>query len=371
VNTMLVVMALVFIALSVLWYKTKNPGWVFPIALVLFVAANIAATIKGGVLTWTIGASFWLLIAACVVAFFLSRLWFVRFAFAAAIMAAIVLVVALLVTIPGNNSITPISEATTPTVNPTTTVNPTIKDQADKALLANGWKPGQYLLGESVDESKDKSTTGSGAFTQKGIKTPTEMVTFLKSSKSSANALLASIMDGSGATKEEVLSDSNWIAVQSLVPFRYPGNSMFVNGKVVNTGHRDGAAEDIFMLFISSSTGKVVAVRSACANPQAFIPTPTPPPSKNEAKDPSQDPFPRGNAPTGGGKNLDSGPGTYIPPTGMVHPPASPRVNPPAPKPTAPPAGSKPDPTPAPAPEPTAPTPDAPAIGYSPAPGTK
>ena len=362
-NTMLVVMALVFIALSVLWYKTKNPGWVFPIALVLY----FAAVTIGGVSTW-ISVTFWLLIAVGVVMFFLSRLWFVILASLAAIMATIVLAVVCLGLIPSNNI-----AATTTKTSPTTTSTVTTEGKADKVLQANKWKSGEYLLENSVDESKDKSTTGSGAFDQRGFKTPAGTIAFLKSGSKSANALLTSIMDGSGTTKEEVLSDSNWIAVQSLVPFKYPGNTMFKNDVIVGAGRRDGSTGDIFMLFISPSTGKAVAVRGACANPQAFIPTPTRPekPPTLTAKDPSKDPYPRGNAPTGGGKNLDSGPGTYIPPTGMVHPPASPRVNPPAPKPTAPPAGSKPDPTPAPAPEPMAPTPDAPATGYSPAPGTK
>ncbi|MBC7869139.1 hypothetical protein H7X69_03120 [Candidatus Saccharibacteria bacterium] len=90
---------------------------------------------------------------------------------------------------------------------------------------------------------------------------------------------------------------------------------------------------------------------------------------------PKKDPAARGNAPVGGGRNLDPGPGTYIPPTKMVRPPAAPRVNPPppvvlTPKGTpAPPVGSTPDPAPAPAPEPKAPTPAYPATGCSPPPG--
>lgn len=89
-----------------------------------------------------------------------------------------------------------------------------------------------------------------------------------------------------------------------------------------------------------------------------------------EAKDPAMDPAPQGNAPVGGGANLDPGPGQYIPPGDMVHPPSTARVNPPPPPPASvPPAGSHPDPAPAPAPEPNAPPPDDPATGYSPPPG--
>lgn len=84
---------------------------------------------------------------------------------------------------------------------------------------------------------------------------------------------------------------------------------------------------------------------------------------------PSADPAPRGNAPVGGGTNVDPGPGTYIPPSQMEQPPAAPRVNPPPPVATTPPVGSTPDPAPAPAPEPSAPVPSDPATGTSCAPG--
>lgn len=104
--------------------------------------------------------------------------------------------------------------------------------------------------------------------------------------------------------------------------------------------------------------------------------TPPTPPTTLEPKDPSKDPVNNGNANTGGGKNQDPGPGTYVPPNQMEQPPATPRPNPPKPAPTVPaPAPSNPkptptkDPAPAPSPEVSAPTPDAPAQGCSPAPG--
>lgn len=82
---------------------------------------------------------------------------------------------------------------------------------------------------------------------------------------------------------------------------------------------------------------------------------PPPPPPPVEKKDPSKDPYPRGNAPDGGGPNVDPGPGTYIPPGDMEQPPDTPRVNPTPPAPTTPPVGSTPDPAPAPQPQPSAP----------------
>lgn len=117
--------------------------------------------------------------------------------------------------------------------------------------------------------------------------------------------------------------------------------------------------------------------------PPVTPPTDTPPgtPPPVTPKNPAEDPYPRGNAPVGGGRNADPGPGTYVPPAQMEQPPDTPRVNP-APPPAAPPAappssgGSgpaptvpKPDPAPAPAPEPEAPAPSAPETGCVPIPG--
>lgn len=97
------------------------------------------------------------------------------------------------------------------------------------------------------------------------------------------------------------------------------------------------------------------------------------PPDCIEPKVPSEDPAPQGNAPEGGGKNEDTGPGQYIPPGDMEQPPDTPRVNPepPAPQPPDPPTQptqpTKPVPTKDPAPpppaEPEAPEPEAPETG--------
>ena len=108
---------------------------------------------------------------------------------------------------------------------------------------------------------------------------------------------------------------------------------------------------------------KVVIHKNVCPPNQPFGTWPV-------CKDaPSNDPAPQGNAPVGGGTNVDPGPGTYVPPSLMVQPPAAPRVNPAPPVVQAPPVGSTPDPAPAPAPEPSAPVPADPATGTSCAPG--
>jgi hypothetical protein len=186
----------------------------------------------------------------------------------------------------------------------------------------------------------------------------------------------ASLVDSSSMATTEAVGITGEIRdlldESKIVPDNAPAtgyNTGVTAGSVVRASNA-GITGDRKAIQITTPDGRVFWVLGRCGNVVTPHKPSLPPGETDNHKDPSKDPYPRGNAPTGGGKNLDPGPGTYIPPTGMVHPPASPRVNPPAPKPTAPPAGSKPDPTPAPAPEPTAPTPDAPATGYSPAPGT-
>lgn len=116
----------------------------------------------------------------------------------------------------------------------------------------------------------------------------------------------------------------------------------------------------------SASTQSVPAPKPTPTTPPASQPTPTP---TLEKKIPSQDSAPRGNAPVGGGTNLDPGPGTYVPPAQMVQPPATPYVAPAPPVVTTPPVTSTPDPAPAPSPQVSAPPASAPATGCSPAPG--
>jgi hypothetical protein len=106
--------------------------------------------------------------------------------------------------------------------------------------------------------------------------------------------------------------------------------------------------------------------------------TTPPPPTYIQPKNPSQGSGARGNAPTGSGKNADSGPGVYIPPTKIEQPPAAPYVPPAAPKPVPPkPSPAQPapvptpDPAPAPAPQPSAPAPSAPETGCIPIPGVE
>lgn len=134
---------------------------------------------------------------------------------------------------------------------------------------------------------------------------------------------------------------------------------------------------------VTLANGSVVWILVRCGNvvystPPPGVPTTTPPtttppttPPTLEKKVPSQDPAAQGNAPVGGGKNIDPGPGVYVPPAQMSQPPAAPRVNPAPPVVVkAPPIGSVPDPVQPPPPQTAAPAPAAPATGCAAAPGT-
>ena len=272
----------------------------------------------------------------------------------------------------------PVSSTTSPT--PTERVNQKLKD--------NGWGDGTFVLG-TVDESKDKSTTGDLGFNQEGSKSLLGMSTFLGSGKDSAEALIKELSDTTSASREEVLDIKNWVIIQSLIDFKYPGNTSYKNGKVIGAGSRNGSKGDIFFAFVAPN-GQIMFVRGACGNPQTIIPKPNQPTSSSTTsskltpKDPSQDPAAQGNASVGGGKNQDPGPGTYIPPESMARPPSTARSNPAAPAATTSSAttgtsssstttsrasSSTSSKTTTPPPESQAPTQSDPATGYSPPPG--
>lgn len=201
------------------------------------------------------------------------------------------------------------ADATTP--QPTATNDK--KSAATKAMGSNGWESYQWTF--IIEEQKDNSTAGQGGFTDLGIKNPDQMVSFLKSTKTGAKALLDKIQKDASVTEKEVLDKGNWVAIQVLVDnFRYPGNTMLSNGAVLDAGQRLGKKGDIFLLFISS-TGKIVAVRGACANPQVVIPKPpipanTPKPKPTSKPIPTPSPKP-GPTPVPTLKPKSSDPGDY------------------------------------------------------------
>jgi len=174
---------------------------------------------------------------------------------------------------------------------------------------------------------------------------------------------------------------------KSIVPDSAPAtgyNSGVENGIVVGSSAA-GINGDLKAIKITLSDGRVIWILARCGNivtitppvvppgktdqpPVVTPPVVTPPPTL-EQKVPSRDPAAQGNAPVGGGKNIDPGPGTYVPPSQMSQPPAAPYTAPAAPKVTTPPVGSVPDPVTAPPRQTAAPAPTAPATGCIPAPG--
>jgi hypothetical protein len=262
--------------------------------------------------------------------------------------------------------------------------------------------------GESgkIDVSKDMSVTGDNAFSKEKIQSQSQMVALLKSDSPETNTLMGDTINTTGGTSTEALNPDNWVLIQCLSDgMSYSGNTYFLNGeKVVDSNSKAIGYGDIFLAFVSPSTGKFIFVRGACANPQVTVPVtvnkiiekekivevPTIvtntievekiikiPVIKTvtriiekekkeivEEKDPTLDPSKQGNAPVGGGKNQDSGTGNS--PSGTVtQPSATPLTTPAAPVAQT----VTVDSTPAPAAESTAPTPAAPATGYSAPPG--
>lgn len=197
---------------------------------------------------------------------------------------------------------------------------------------------------------------------------------------------------------------------KSITPSTAPStgyNSSVVNNAVVGASS-SGISGNRKAILITLSDGTQVWIMARCGNLVTTGPV-TPPPSSppsgctgtscngtpsctetgtctpptceqqnggKECKVAAQDPVNQGNAPVGGGRNQDPGPGTYQAPTQVTQPPSTPYTPPAPPAPTT---GSSsgsgsgstytPDPAPAPSPEPSAPTPTDPATGCSPAPG--
>lgn len=278
----------------------------------------------------------------------------------------------------------------------------TTEDIVSADLVSKGWDKDKFVLGDKVDPTLDKSDAGQGAFSQKGIKSPAAMIDFLKTKSTEANMVKKAVMDTTGATEADVMNVSKWVAVQSLVDFEYPGNTWLDDGKQAAAGTRKAEAGEIFLAFAGPKG--VFYVRGACSNPQTIAPTVI---TKTvevpvtvtktvekvvtkivevpkiitkvvikekkkelEQKDPSKDPAAQGNAPEGGGKNEDPGPGNYVPPSQMQQPPSTSYAAPAAPTTTSEiPAGSTPDTSAAPAAESGAPTSSAPAEEYSAPPG--
>jgi flagellar basal body-associated protein FliL len=108
---------------------------------------------------------------------------------------------------------------------------------------------------------------------------------------------------------------------------------------------------------MGNSTGDNHSALERCTQPTGGRPGipkgPTDNPKPPTGKNWRNDPWPQGNAPTGGGPNDDKGPGDYVPPGDMDQPPDTPYTPPPTPTPDPTPTGdgATPDPEPTPPPE--------------------
>lgn len=154
------------------------------------------------------------------------------------------------------------------------------------------------------------------------------------------------------------------------------------NGEMVSTPTTgDDAAiritlKDGTVIWLERDCGNVVTKKPVFPpdNPEKDCPPDMPHGDYPLCKDdPSKDPAQNGNAPEGGGRNEDSGPGTYVPPGDMDRPSDTPRTNPPPPSGGGSGGGSTPtpDPRPAPSPEPEAPKPSDPETGCIVIPGVE
>lgn len=180
---------------------------------------------------------------------------------------------------PETTATTPATtEASTETTTEAIDETDKVAKTAEVALAAAGWKVGEYTIG-NVDESIDKSTAANGAFSKDGVKSPSQMVAWLKADSAAAKALIGQINKEIGSI-EGVYDAKNWTVIQSQIDFTYPGNTLFKNGVVVSSGVRSGGKGDIFLMFVSPYNGAYVIVRGACVNPQMETPIPetTPPP---------------------------------------------------------------------------------------------
>jgi hypothetical protein len=281
----------------------------------------------------------------------------------------------------------------------------TTQDRVADYLKGYGWiKDVNYTF--NVNPALDKSSGGNGSFNTLPVKDAPAMVAFLKSTVAPAQAMSKDMVTDNHYVQTETTDPANWIAVQSLVSFTYPGNTLYKDGAISNASTaRQGNIGDIFFVYMppQSTTGNKVPymVRGGCTNPQRLVPIPDKPVSSTPSKAPSssskpsssssspssssgldskigsQDPAAQSKAPTGGGTNVDPGPGVYTSPSDTQQPPVESRVNPdpPATNSTTSSTNSSSataassDATPPPPIESNAPTSSAPATGYSPAPG--
>lgn len=180
----------------------------------------------------------------------------------------------------------------------------------EKALLAQGFAPDEYVFGEQIDWSASEANSrGAAAFDTSTPTSAQQLVERLAATDEKSAAALNALLAQSGVAREVLLDPGNWVAVQWSIPVDMPGNTAFKNGQAVPAGTRHSNAGDIGWYFVKPTqcqgvidgtvppNDAVVLVRAGCKNHQtapvvparpggapapapAPKPTPTPAPTK-------------------------------------------------------------------------------------------
>lgn len=180
-------------------------------------------------------------------------------------------------------------------------------------LLRQGFKPGQFVIGEDqfnldLPEATEEGTGNFGA----SATTAEGMVSFLESDTKAAREVLRHSMREAAVTRAEALDPKNWVGFQLLVKSKWEGNTAFEDGTTKSVGTRSNAQGDLGWVLINpddcrkversmrksgqQSDGKIrtAFVRGGCVNPQTEPPTPDNPPNNPPDDNPPDNPCPPG-----------------------------------------------------------------------------
>ncbi len=144
------------------------------------------------------------------------------------------------------------------------------------AAKAAGWSKEQLMVEEQVNPALDHSKAGARPFLAGGFKTPIEAINWLKSGSKEARGVIYLAQAYTDCTEQELFDTKNWVTAQSRVSFSYKGMTLW-NGSIKTQAGYKGNAGDIFLSFVAPRSDKIAVIRSGCANPTLFIPTPDEP----------------------------------------------------------------------------------------------
>lgn len=138
-------------------------------------------------------------------------------------------------------------------------------------LLKQGFKPGEFTVGEDFDFSYPVATqAGRGAFTKVAPKTKAEFVALANSGTPEGNAVKAHAVDNAGVEPTE----DNLVGFQLLVESDWESNTLFLNNQQSSAGTRNSGAGDIGWVVVNPKDCRTALFRLGCANPNDLFPTP-------------------------------------------------------------------------------------------------